>query len=69
MPKISITVTDEEKEMIYKYAAADDRQVADFIRHAVRQCVRRNKKKDVSGVIIDLPDNLQNSPLARTRRG
>jgi uncharacterized protein (DUF1778 family) len=55
--KITISVTPEEKEIIERYARAQDRPVSNLILHALRSHIRRSKRKDKDGVIIDLPEN------------
>ncbi len=55
MPEIKVYVTDEEDEVIRRYAAVDGRPLSNLFRYAVIAQIRRDKKRDSEGEIIRPP--------------
>jgi hypothetical protein len=50
--KITITVTDREKEIIKEYATLMDRKAANLALHALRYYMRKNKKEREDGTPV-----------------
>ena len=50
--KISVTVTQEDYDVFKAYCDADERTISQLFRKAASQYVRKNRKKDLSGMEI-----------------
>ncbi len=59
MTRIKVQFDDKELAVIKQYAAIDDRSMSSFIRHAVMGHIRRNRKKDRNGNIIEPPQKVE----------